>query len=124
MIRRMAPLKVLVLAEDGRIRQAAGSLPDGYEVTLTRDMESALREVAKNGCDIAIVELALNGFAFAKDMRSNPARQARLIMICERPEDLWLSKQAGAVQVLVKPLPDPGILLEIIEAALAEEKSE
>lgn len=117
----MSQLKVLVLAEDGRIRETAAGLPARFEVAFTTDMESALREVAKNGCDIAIVELALNGFAFAKDLPPIPGRQARLIMICERSEDRWLSHQAGAAQVLVKPLSDPSVLLEAIEAALADE---
>lgn len=117
----MSKLKVVVLAEDGRIRETAAGLPDRFEVTFSTDMESALRDVAKNGCDIAIVELALNGFAFAKDLPTNPDHQAHLIMICERPEDRWLSQQAGAAQVLVKPLSDPSILLEAIEAALADE---
>jgi hypothetical protein len=42
-----------------------------------------------------------------------------LVMLCDRPHDRWLCHQAGAQQVIVKPLPDPMALLLALDAVLA-----
>jgi len=66
-----------------------------------------------------IAELSLEGFAFAKDLRDRPYGDSiAIILLCDREQDRWLCKQAGADEVIVKPLPDTSTLLRAVDAAV------
>ena len=70
----------------------------------------------------AVLELQMGdygGFALAKDLRALPSMSdLPLVMLCDRPHDRWLCRQAGAAEVIVKPMPDPTVLLDAVDAAL------
>ena len=80
-------------------------------------------EVRKSRPAIAVLELRVGdygGFALAKDIHALPSMgNLPLVMLCDRPHDRWLCHQAGAQQVIVKPLPDPLALLLALDAVLA-----
>lgn len=115
---------VHLVSADERVRQAARSLPpDRFDVSFSGSAQEALAWVMQNPPEVAVMELHIGdygGFALAKDFRNLPSlANLPLVMLCERPHDRWLCHQAGAAQVLVKPLSDPSILLDALEAALA-----
>jgi DNA-binding response OmpR family regulator len=117
-------LRVAVLATDERVREAALALPPPFEVTLHSTKLEALRSIGIHGCDIAVAELELGGFDFARDLRGHPkGEQIRVVMLCDRPHDRWVSFQGGADEVVVKPLPDTTSLLRAIESALRSERA-
>lgn len=108
-------IRVQVISDDERVTRAARSLPDGYEVTISRNREQAFESIEKQGCDVAVLELEGGGFATAKDLRANEkTRHARIVMLCDRPHDRWLCYQAGADEVIVKPLFDVSTLTNAI----------
>jgi DNA-binding response OmpR family regulator len=118
------PLGVHVFTDDDRVRQAARSLPPArYVVSYSATAPDAIDEVRLNRPAIAVLELRVGdygGFALAKDLRALPSMgELPLIMLCDRPHDRWLCRQAGACEVIVKPLPDPMALLQALDAALA-----
>jgi CheY-like chemotaxis protein len=117
-------LGVHVFTDDDRIRQAARSLPAArYSVTYSDTAPDAIDEVRKSRPAVAVLELRVGdygGFALAKDLHALPSMgNLPLVMLCDRPHDRWLCHQAGARQVIVKPLPDPMVLLLALDAALA-----
>ena len=117
-------LGVHVFTDDDRIRQAARSLPAArYFVTYSDTAPDAIDEVRKSKPAVAVLELRVGdygGFALAKDLHALPSMgNLLLVMLCDRPHDRWLCHQAGAKQVIVKPLPDPMVLLLALDAALA-----
>jgi CheY-like chemotaxis protein len=117
-------LGVHVFTDDDRIRQAARSLPAArYFVTYSDTAPDAIDEVRKSRPAIAVLELRVGdygGFALAKDLHALPSMgNLPLVMLCDRPHDRWLCHQAGAKQVIVKPLSDPMALLLALDAALA-----
>jgi CheY-like chemotaxis protein len=118
------PLGVHVFTDDDRVRQAARSLPAArYLVTYSATAPDAIDEVRKSRPAIAVLELRVGdygGFALAKDLHALPSMgDLPLVMLCDRPHDRWLCRQAGAREVIVKPLPDPMALLQALDAALA-----
>lgn len=118
-------IKVHVLALDDRVRQAARSLPaDRFEVSFSRRREEALLVTKQTGCDLAIVELEAGGFGVVRDLRAREStRNVAVVMVCERPHDRWLCLQAGADEVLLKPLQDVMTLTRAIEVVLEVAKT-
>jgi DNA-binding response OmpR family regulator len=115
---------VHVFTDDDRIREAARSLPAArYVVTYSETAPDAIDEVRKTRPAAAVLELSVGdygGFALAKDIHALPSMgNLPLVMLCDRPHDRWLCHQAGAQQVIVKPLPDPMVLLLALDAVLA-----
>ena len=115
---------VHVVTGDEKVRQAARSLPqDRFDVSISSGAQEALSWMLQNTAEIAVLELQVGdygGFALAKGLHNLPGLgKLPLVMLCDRPHDRWLCKQAGAAQVLVKPLPDPSILLDALDAVLA-----
>lgn len=109
-------IKVHVLSDDRKIREATGGLPARFVTTFSEDRLEALRAI-ENEVDIAVIELDLGGFGIAKEVRERtPNRRVRIVMICSRPHDRWLCRQAGADEVLVKPLRDTSLLTRAIGA--------
>ncbi len=110
------PVGVHVFTDDDRIREAARSLPAArYVVTYSATAPDAIDEVRKTRPAVAVL-----GFALAKDIHALPSMgNLPLVMLCDRPHDRWLCHQAGAQQVIVKPLPDPMALLLALDAVLA-----
>src|SRR2546423_2562511 len=118
------PVGVHVFTGDDRIREAARSLPAArYVVTYSETAPDAIDEVRKSKPAVAVLELRVGdygGFALAKDLHALPSMgNLPLVMLCDRPHDTWLCHQAGAQQVIVKPLPDPIVLLLALDAVLA-----
>jgi CheY-like chemotaxis protein len=118
------PLGVHVFTDDDRVRQAARSLPAArFVVTYSETAPDAIDEVRKSRPAVAVLELRVGdygGFALAKDLHALPSMgELPLVMLCDRPHDRWLCRQAGARAVIVKPLPDPTSLLQALDAALA-----
>jgi DNA-binding response OmpR family regulator len=118
------PVGVHVFTDDDRIREAARSLPAArYAVTYSQTAPDAIDEVRKTRPAAAVLELRVGdygGFALAKDIHALPSMgNLPLVMLCDRPHDRWLCHQAGARQVIVKPLPDPMVLLVALDAVLA-----
>ena len=112
-------LRVQVLATDSRVVQSARALPtERFGAGFSSDRLHALTRTDQ-GCDVVIAELSLEGFAFAKDLRDRPYGDSiAIILLCDREQDRWLCKQAGADEVIVKPLPDTSTLLRAVDAAV------
>lgn len=119
-------MKVHVLAHDERLRQAARSLsPKRFEVSYSSNRAEALSVISDMGCDLAIIELEGGGFGVARDLRADPrTKDARVVMVCDRPHDRWLCLQAGADEVLVKPLQDVMTLMKAIDSVLEVAKTD
>lgn len=111
---------VHVLSDDERVREFARGLdPARYEVSFSSHRYEALVQVKKKPCDIAVIELELGGFGATKDLRAlQTVRYIRVVMLCDRAHDRWLSLQAGADAVIVKPLQDLLQLQNAIELLL------
>lgn len=109
------------MAEDRRIREAARALDaDSFEVSLSSTPFEALTS-AQVGFEVAVIELRLNGFSVARELRENPKTAgARIVMLPDRAHDEWLCRQAGADFVIVKPLPDTSTLERAITSILAK----
>lgn len=109
-----------VLSDDERVREFARGLDAArYQISFSTHRWEALQYIRKNGADVAIIELELGGFAAAKDIRAlATVRFVRVVMLCDRAHDKWLSRQAGADVVLVKPLSDLLDLEDAIESIL------
>lgn len=107
---------VQVLSADERVVHAARALPKGsYVVAFSNDMEEFLEAVGSQGCDVAVIDLALNGYAAGVELKGL-SLASRVVMLCDRPHDRWLCRQAGADEVLVKPLEDPAELIAAVTA--------
>ncbi len=117
-------LRVQVLATDPRTVQSARALPtERFGVGFSSDRLHALSRTDR-GCDVAIAELGLEGFAFAKDIRDRPyGESVAIVLLCDRKQDEWLCKQAGADEVIVKPLLDTTTLLRAVDAAVSAKTS-
>ena len=114
---------VHIFTDDDRVRQAGESPPvRRFVVTYSSTAEDALAEVRRTRPSVAVLELRVGdygGFALAKDLRALPSMSdLPLVMLCDRPHDRWLCRQAGAAEVIVKPMPDPTVLLDALDAAL------
>lgn len=114
---------VLIVTTDERVLQAANTLPpDRFVVGYARSSQEALATARQGFPEVAVLELRsgdFGGFALAKELRDIPGMPAfRLVMLCDRPHDRWLCRQAGAEAVLVKPLSDPSALLEALDSVL------
>ena len=106
--------RVHVLSTDRRVQDAASSLPDSYSVTFSTDKWEALGKI-ETEADTAVIELDLGGFGITRDIRDRtPDRHVRVVMLCSRPHDRWLCKQAGADEVLIKPLRDTSDLVRAV----------
>jgi len=117
------PVGVHIFTDDDRVRQAGESLPARrFVVTYSSTAQDALAEVRRTRPAVAVLELQMGdygGFALAKDLRALPSMSdLPLVMLCDRPHDRWLCRQAGAAEVIVKPMPDPTVLLDAVDAAL------
>ena len=89
-------------------------MPASYSVAFSTDKWEALRAI-ETGAEIAVIELDLGGFGITRDIRERTNdRHVRIVMLCSRPHDRWLCKQAGADQVLIKPLGDTSVLTNAI----------
>lgn len=118
------PLGVHVFTDDDRVREAARSLPPArFAVSYSATAPAAIDEVRRTKPSLAVLELRVGdygGFALAKDLRALPSMaNLPLVMLCDRPHDRWICRQAGARAVIVKPLSDPMALLDAVESALA-----
>lgn len=117
-------LRVQVISEDDRVIQAARALPPRFEVTISSSRDRALAAIELEGCDLAVIELEGGGFGTAKDLRArDETRDARVVMLCDRAHDRWLCMQAGADEVIIKPLADVTTLIEAVERALQTAKT-
>jgi CheY-like chemotaxis protein len=117
------PVAIHIFTDDDRVRQAGESLPSRrFVVTYSANAEDALAQVRRTHPSVAVLDLRVGdygGFALAKDVRALPSMSdLPLVMLCERPHDRWLCRQAGASEVIVKPMPDPTVLLDAVDAAL------
>lgn len=117
-------MRVQVISGDGRVRQASQALGPRFEVTISSNREQAFPAIAKQGCDVAVIELEGGGFGTVKDLRATETtRMTRVVMLCDRPHDRWLCMQAGADEVIIKPLQDVTTLVNAIENALRSTKT-
>lgn len=106
----------MVLATDERVLGAARSLPsDRFEVFSTNDPRVALREAGRG--ELALVDLDLNGFSVVRELKDRE-RDVAVVMFCPRLQDVWLCRQAGADEVLLRPLRDTSELLRAVESIL------
>lgn len=115
---------VHIFTDDDRVREAGRSLPaERFIVTYSETATAAITEVRLSRPSAAVLELRVGdygGFALAKDLHALPSMDhLPLVMLCDRPQDRWLCRQAGAQVVIVKPLPDPMALLEAIDSVLS-----
>ena len=114
---------VHIVTDDERILQAGRDLPpERFEVTFSATAEDALSAAMQSHPEVAVMELHIGdhgGFSLAREFRDIPGMpEFRLIMLCDRPHDRWLCRQAGAEQVIVKPMADPSELLQALDAVL------
>lgn len=100
---------LLVVSEDPDVEEEVRfGVPEGLEVVSVNDAGSANEALLTLTPLAVIVDLRTGrsgGFSLAMDM-SQTARLADIpvIVVLERDQDRWLARQAGATQVLQKPL--------------------
>ncbi len=113
-------VSVHIASGDTQIHQAALALPEGrFEIQLSTNTRDAERAVKAANFDVAVIDLHPGGFSLARLLQENPiSASTRILMLCERSQDVWLCHQAGAAQVLIKPLTDPTVLTEAVDKVL------
>lgn len=113
-------ISVHIASGDTQIHGAARALSEGrFEFHVSANTRDARRAVQTTHFDVAVIDLHPGGFSLARFLQESPTSAAtRILMLCERTQDVWLCHQAGAVQVLVKPLTDPTALTDAVERAL------
>ena len=56
------------------------------------------------------------GFSLARDMAQSPRlRAVPILMLLEREQDAWLSRQAGAIAYRVKPIDTDDLVRSVLE---------
>lgn len=106
------------------MQQAGRALPpEQFEVTYATSAQAAMAQAVRYPPEVAVLELQVGdfgGFALAKQLRDLLATKPfQLVMLCDRPHDRWLCRQAGAAAVIVKPLGDPSELRDALDAVMA-----
>lgn len=115
----MEQTEVLVLCDDERVRGAALALAKGQKVAFFPNRLALLGAISGAPC-VAVIDLRAEGFAAARDLRDATAAPLGIVMLCERDQDSWLCKQAGADIVLHLPLEDPRTLAEAVAELLSK----
>ncbi len=113
-------VSVHIASGDTQIHQAALALPEGrFEIHVSANTRDAQRAVQTTHFDVAVIDLHPGGFSLARLLQESPTSAVtRILMLCERTQDVWLCQQAGAAQVLIKPLTDPTALTEAVDRVL------
>lgn len=113
-------ISVHIVSGDARVLQAARALPEGrFEVRVSAGVRDAERAVQATHFDLAVIDLHPGGFSLARLLKEDSiSATTRILMLCERVQDVWLCRQAGAAEVLIKPLTDPAILTEAVDKVL------
>lgn len=120
-----APLTgtILVVSDDQDAEaELRAGLPEGLEVVGALDATGAIDALATWRPLVVVVDLQTGragGFALAKDLSQDPRlASVPVIILVERDQDRWLAGQAGATEVLRKPV-DGRDLVRVISAVLA-----
>ncbi len=121
-------LDVLVVSSDVHLREEARfGFPDDTQIRFAVDSRDALKMIFDKVPDGVIVDLqtgSAGGFNLIRAMRQD-SRAAKVpsLLLLERPQDMWLARQAGATLTRVKPLEvtdlvaDTFALVESVEAS-------
>lgn len=92
------------------------------EVVEAREARDAWLTMQADLPSVVVVDLqtgSAGGFGLCHDMKANGRyNNVPLIMLIERPQDDWLALQAGADQVMVKPVTS-GAIVAAVEELLA-----
>lgn len=100
---------ILVVSDDPNVRAAVEfGFPFAAQVSVVTDAREALTHLVGEGHDLVIVDLqtgSAGGFALLREMQSSTqVADVPVVMLLERPQDVWLARQAGAVATRVKPI--------------------
>jgi DNA-binding response OmpR family regulator len=99
---------VVVSADPEVAEEVRFSLPPDVEILTAVDARSAMGLLAGTTPAVVIVDLMTGragGFALAKDMaQSDRLAAIPVIVLIERDQDRWLAGQAGATEILRKPV--------------------
>lgn len=131
MVSEPAPVRATIVAvsdDPNVLDDLRFGLPAELEAVGAEDARAAIRDLSDGAAPAAIVvDLqtgSAGGFALARDLSQVPSlRSVPVVMLIERDQDRWLARQAGAREVLRKPL-EPGILVEKVLSVLSETPTE
>lgn len=93
---------------------------NGYQVVVAYDGGEALAVVTREKPDLILLDILMpkiDGIKVCQKLKSDPATAGSIIIIMltakARPEDIKLSREAGADEYIIKPFDDKTLLLSI-----------
>jgi CheY-like chemotaxis protein len=117
-------LVVFVVSDDPQVRDIGQyGFPSEVEIRLFLDSDEAFDAMRENAPDVVVVDLQTGnegGFSLARDIRNDPRLiEIPVLILGERSDDAWLAKQGGATRYLLKPVPAPTLVGEVLDLASA-----
>jgi DNA-binding response OmpR family regulator len=111
---------ILVVSDDPHLStEIAYAFPDDVTVSFAANAREALKAMNEAIPSVVIADIrtgSAGGYGLSREMSASSRLSAvPCLMLLERAQDSWLSKQAGAAEYLVKPVPAD----ELVERALA-----
>lgn len=105
----MPATPLLLVTDDGHLRdELADAFSSDYSVRIAADAVDAERQLSHFTPALAVVDMRTGnagGFALVRDMRQDGRlTDVPVLMLIERPQDLWLARTAGADVVRTKPV--------------------
>src|SRR5690349_14600839 len=113
--------KVLLVDDDFAVRMALGRAleSEAYVVLLAKDDTDALQRLARESCDIVLLDLDLTDAkgwpAFQRIHAASPTLP--IVLITARPDQYEAAAAAGATGIMEKPLSLP-LLIQSIDDVL------
>lgn len=110
---------VLVVSTDPSVVEGTRlGFPSNVEVLQADDGRDALASLVIRKPDVVVMDIhtgSAGGFALARDMAADPRlAMVPVVMLLQRPQDAWLSSQAGAAVTHVKPVPATRVVDDVL----------
>jgi DNA-binding response OmpR family regulator len=113
---------ILVVSDDPHLSaEFAYAFPDDVTVSFTLNAREALVSLSETIPSVVITDIrtgSAGGYGLSREMSANDRLKAiPRLMLLERAQDSWLSKQAGATDYVVKPIPADELVRRALELA-------
>jgi DNA-binding response OmpR family regulator len=113
---------LLLVSDDLNLRsEVANALSGRYDVRIAEDARAALRMMSHFTPGLVVADIrtgSAGGGGLVRDMRQDGRlREVPVLMLLERPQDVWLAKTSGADLVRTKPISIEELLRDVASLA-------